>query len=340
MALSTNYEQMLNDQRQREAQQEAMRQQELNHQVQAQQQQRAQAAQQNYLQSISQPVSQGVNANVYNAALNTVQNGGAKSYQDQLNDIYNQIQNREQFKYDVNADPLYNAYKDNFIQGGKLAMRDTMGKAAALTGGYGTSYGQQVGQQAYDAYLQNLSDAIPELYNMAFSRYQDEGNRLNNLYGLASAEVEREYSRGRDALADERYAQELARQQEQQDYERRIYAENLEYNKQQDAKKNVLAMIQLGAKPTDAELAAAGITRDQANAIYGKLFPAAPAASSGGGNYYVGSSSSSSKKNDDNKEPEQLTRSQIVSQTSAAIRQGKITTAQARTILDALPKAR
>ena len=55
-----------------------------------------------------------------------------------------------EFKYNVNADPLYQQYKDQYIQGGKLAMMDTMGKAAALTGGYGSTYGQQVGQQDID----------------------------------------------------------------------------------------------------------------------------------------------------------------------------------------------
>jgi hypothetical protein len=30
-----------------------------------------------------------------------------------------------------------------------MAMMDTMGKAAGLTGGYGSPYAQQVGQQAY-----------------------------------------------------------------------------------------------------------------------------------------------------------------------------------------------
>ena len=50
----------------------------------------------------------------------------AGTFENQLSDIYNKIQNREQFKYDVNADPLYQNYKDKYVQQGKLAMRDTM----------------------------------------------------------------------------------------------------------------------------------------------------------------------------------------------------------------------
>ena len=64
------------------------------------------------------------------------------------------------------------------MQQGKLAMRDSMGKAAALTGGYGSTYSQQVGQQTYDAYLKDLSAIIPELYGQAYDQYQDEGDKL------------------------------------------------------------------------------------------------------------------------------------------------------------------
>ena len=68
----------------------------------------------------------------------------ADSYSGQLGDLYNKINNRSPFSYDASKDPLYQSYKDQYIQGGKLAMKDTMGQAAALTGGYANTYGQQV----------------------------------------------------------------------------------------------------------------------------------------------------------------------------------------------------
>lgn len=243
-----------------------------------------------------------------------------KSYGDQLNDIYNQIQNREKFSYDVNADPLYNAYKDKYVSQGKMAMQDTMGRAAALTGGYNSSYGQQVGQQTYNAYLQNLSDVIPELYSMAYQQYQGEGDRLKDLYSMAAAADEREYGRQRDAVSDKRYEDELARQLEQQEYERQVYADNLAYNKEQDARKNVLAMIQLGATPTDAELQAAGMSRAQAEAIHNTLYPApAPAVSGGGGGYYGGSSG---KTKDNTDTAQTVTATNYIADVLAAKKQG------------------
>lgn len=54
-------------------------------------------------------------------------------------------------------------------------MQDTMGQAAALTGGYGNSYAQGVGQQAYQGYLQQLNDNVPQLQAQALQTYQVGG---------------------------------------------------------------------------------------------------------------------------------------------------------------------
>lgn len=190
------------------------------------------------------------------------------TFDDQMKSLYEQIQNRPDFSYNVNADPLYQAEKDRFIQGGKLAMRDTMGRAAALTGGYGNTYAQGVGQQAYDAQLQGLTDVIPELYSLAYQKYQDKGDDLLTQYGLLGDMRDTEYNRFRDQLSDWNYDQEVARQQEETEYNRRIDEEKTAYSRQQQAYSNLVALIKLsGYNPTDAELAAAGLTREAAQAI-------------------------------------------------------------------------
>ena len=98
------------------------------------------------------------------------------------------ILNRKGFSYDLNGDALYQQYKDNYITQGKQAMMDAAGQAAAMTGGYGNSYAQTVGQQTYQGYLQGLNDKIPELYQMALDRYNSEGDRLATNYGLLSSD--------------------------------------------------------------------------------------------------------------------------------------------------------
>ena len=128
--------------------------------------------------------------NAYNTFFN---NGFTFSQGDAYSDVMNKILNREKFSYDVNGDALYQQYKDKYIQQGKMAMADTMGQAAAMTGGYGNSYAASVGNQAYQASLQQLNDIIPQLYQMAYDRYNQEGQDLYNRYGMLSNERSTEY---------------------------------------------------------------------------------------------------------------------------------------------------
>ena len=123
-------------------------------------------------------------------------------WQSQLDDTINKILNREKFSYDLNGDALYQQYKDKYTQQGKMAMQDTMGQAAAMTGGYGNSYAQSVGQQAYNASLENLNDIVPELYQMAYDRYNQEGQDLYNQYSVLGAQEEQDYGRYRNELSD------------------------------------------------------------------------------------------------------------------------------------------
>ena len=140
------------------------------------------------------------------AYLNQVQSRRPGEYQSQwdgeLTELYNRIAKRKPFSYDIGTDPVYQQYREQYQRQGRLAMQDTMGQAAALTGGYGSTYGEQVGQQAYNAYLQNLNDVVPDLYNAAYNRYRDEGTDLYNQYGLLSDRENQAYSRYRDTVND------------------------------------------------------------------------------------------------------------------------------------------
>lgn len=123
-------------------------------------------------------------------------------YGQQRDDALSKLLNREKFSYDVNGDALYQQYKDKYVQQGKQAMQDTMGQAAALTGGYGSTYGQAVGQQQYNAYLQKLGDVVPELYQLAMNRYQMEGDELKDQYAMAKDLYDTEYGQYRDTVSD------------------------------------------------------------------------------------------------------------------------------------------
>lgn len=126
----------------------------------------------------------------------------ASPYSQQIEQLYNQIVGRPDFSYDFNADPIYQQYKDQYTRLGNLAMRDTMGQAAALTGGYGSSYATTAGQQAYDAHLQQLNNVIPELYDAAYNRYRGEGDDMLTQLQLLQQQDEIAYGRHRDAVGD------------------------------------------------------------------------------------------------------------------------------------------
>lgn len=159
-------------------------------------------------------------------------------WQATLDETLNQILNREKFTYDLNADALYQQYKDQYMLQGQQAMMDTMGQAQAMTGGYGNSYAQTVGQQTYQGYLQQLNDKIPELYQLALNQYNREGDELYKQYGLYADRENQDYNRYRDSVSD--YNTELdrltddARYQSEMDYNRYQDAYDRAYNEHRD----------------------------------------------------------------------------------------------------------
>lgn len=133
-------------------------------------------------------------------AENAVANYGDFTYgkQDVYDDVMDKILNGEKFTYDVNGDALYQQYKDQYMTQGEMAMMDTMGQAAAMTGGYGNSYAQNVGQQAYQGYLQQLNDKVPELYKLALDKYSADRQDLYNQYSMLSSDRSTQYGEWSD----------------------------------------------------------------------------------------------------------------------------------------------
>lgn len=101
---------------------------------------------------------------------------------------------------------------------GQKAMMDTMGQAQAMTGGYGNSYAQSAGQQAYQGHLQQLNDKIPELYQLALNKYQMEEDQMYDQASLMAQMENQDYGRYRDQVSD--YNTELDRLQNRYDTER------------------------------------------------------------------------------------------------------------------------
>lgn len=194
-------------------------------------------------------------------AENALKNLGDFTYKNQAayDKLLNEINNRDKFTYDLNADALYQQYKDNYINQGRQAMMDTMGQAAAMTGGYGNSYAATVGNQTYQGYLQNLNNIVPELYQMAMSRYQMEGDQLNNRFAVLQADKDSElnlYNTKLKRLTGDRdyyandyhniYNTALSEWNSNRDYDTSLFwnEHNAGYQAEQDAIANALAQKQ------------------------------------------------------------------------------------------------
>lgn len=155
----------------------------------------------------------------------------SSQYAQQTKAALSAITDRKAFQYDVNEDALYQQMKDNYIAQGRLAMQDTMGQAATMTGGYGNSYAQGVGQQAYQGYLKELNDNVPQLQAQALQTYQAEGDRLADIYNALAGQEAQDYSRYQDNWSRWLAEQENAQQQYESslDRDRGVYESDRDY---------------------------------------------------------------------------------------------------------------
>lgn len=138
--------------------------------------------------------------NKYNNAFKGKAPTWTPQYEAQIQGILSDLGSREPFSYDMTADPLYQQYRDQYIREGRRAMEDTAGQMAALTGGYGSTYGAIAAQQGYDNYLAGLNDRVPQLEQMAYGKYADELADMYHRLGAYQTEENRLYGQYLDAL--------------------------------------------------------------------------------------------------------------------------------------------
>ena len=89
---------------------------------------------------------------------------GAKNLADRLNRM-------EDFSYDPDTDPVFQAYQQKYRLEGDRASRNAAASYASLTGGYGNSAAATAAAQAGQYYAKQLTDTIPTLAQQAYDRY-------------------------------------------------------------------------------------------------------------------------------------------------------------------------
>ncbi len=133
---------------------------------------------------------------------NLIKPGYNSQYGKQLDDALNKIVNQEDFSYDINNDPIYGQYKQQYVQLGKDAVQNALAATSALTGGYGNSYSVQAASQANQQYLTQMNNVIPSLMDAATKRYQMEREDLQNQFSALQSEENRQYAMYRDQMSD------------------------------------------------------------------------------------------------------------------------------------------
>ncbi len=216
-------------------------------------------------------------------------------YSAEIEALLSDILNREDFNYNMNADPMYQQYRQQYVENGKKAMMDTVGQATALTGGYGNSYAVTAGSEAYDEYLNALNDVALDLRDRAYLQYTDKGDKMieditllrsleGDDYTKYLGELENYYADGEyllnklTSMSDaefEAFLAEVDQWESDRDYSFKKYQDDLDRQEFDE---------EMAFKKSEAE-------RDQANADREYALAVRKASSSGGSG---GSSSSSS----------------------------------------------
>lgn len=122
-----------------------------------------------------------------------------------LDAALNKVTNREEFSYDPLKDANYQAMAKLYDKQGTKAAQDTMGDAAALNGGYGSSYAVTASQQARNDYNQQLASQVSALQEAAYNRYMNDYNMDLSAYQALKDADDTAYSRDRDSIADQQW---------------------------------------------------------------------------------------------------------------------------------------
>lgn len=158
----------------------------------------------------------------YRNTLSNVENSKpdafTSKYSEQIASLLDSIYNQDSFSYNPTEDEGFQNYRDMYQNNARRAMQDTLGNAATLTGGYGSTAAQTAAQQSYDQTMSGLNSAFLDFWDRAYQKYRDNiANQYNQLNAF-NTQDNIDYSRHRDDVTDWQtdrsyYANQLANSQ-------------------------------------------------------------------------------------------------------------------------------
>lgn len=223
---------------------------------------------------------------------------GSKFYQNSMSpgsfqdsqrylDALDAVTNFGAFEYDAETDPLYSQYRKQYTREGQRATADALGQAAAASGGLPSSYAQTAAGQAANYYAAQMTDKIPELYQIAYNKYLNDFNQANTKLDAARTDNQQLYTR----YLDEIESQDLDRQRQLEfaqlgaqygDYSH-LGDLGIDYDRSAEELERLLTAAQLGKSYGDDTAYRAALE---------KLGLPVPEQSSSTGTYYGGGSGS------------------------------------------------
>lgn len=116
-------------------------------------------------------------------------------YDNTIQDLIQDILNREDFSYDPATDPLYQNYRKQYTREGQRATEDALGAASAASGGLPSSYASTAAGQAGNYYAAQMTDKIPELYQLAYNQYLNDYNMQLSDLGVVQGAEQSDYDK-------------------------------------------------------------------------------------------------------------------------------------------------
>ena len=108
-------------------------------------------------------------------------------YQSQYDQALNAVMNQKGWSYNPENDQAYQAAKKQYMREADRATQNTMGQAAAMTGGIPSTAAVNAASQAGDYYRTQLSDQLGNYMDKSYQRYIDAiGNDYDRLSALRS----------------------------------------------------------------------------------------------------------------------------------------------------------
>lgn len=121
-------------------------------------------------------------------------------YDQTIQDMIQGILDREDFSYDPATDPLYQNYRKQYTREGQRATQDALGTAAAASGGIPSSYASTAAGQTANHYAAQMTDKIPELYQLAYNQYLNDYQMDLSDLGVVQGQEQTDYNRYLDQL--------------------------------------------------------------------------------------------------------------------------------------------